>query len=97
MDAHVGKHLFEECIKEFLKDKVVLLVTHQIQYLKQADNILVLKQGKITHQGTYEYVLEACEDISTFITEEKEENEDKPEQNVSFCLILKVELYFARF
>ena len=40
VDAHVGKHLFEECIKRFLEDKVVILVTHQIQYLKEADNIL---------------------------------------------------------
>ena len=40
VDAHVGKHLFEECIKKFLEDKVVILVTHQIQYLKEADNIL---------------------------------------------------------
>ena len=53
VDAHVGKHLFEECIKKFLQDKVVILVTHQIQYLKEADNILVLQQGKVTHQGRF--------------------------------------------
>ena len=53
VDAHVGKHLFEECIKKFLEDKVVILVTHQIQYLKEADNILVLQQGKVTHQGKH--------------------------------------------
>ena len=53
VDAHVGKHLFEECIKKFLEDKVVILVTHQIQYLKEADNILVLQQGKVTHQGRF--------------------------------------------
>ena len=76
VDAHVGKHLFEECIKGFLKDKVVLLVTHQIQYLKEADNILVLRQGQITHQGAYEHILEQCQDISTFITEEKEDDKE---------------------
>ena len=47
VDAHVGKHLFSECIKGFLKEKVVILVTHQIQYLKEADQILVLHQGKL--------------------------------------------------
>ena len=46
VDAHVGKHLFSECIKGFLKEKAVILVTHQIQYLKEADQILVLHQGK---------------------------------------------------
>ena len=53
VDAHVGKHLFNECIKNFLKEKVVILVTHQIQYLKEADqilgkvlNILIIKRKK---------------------------------------------------
>lgn len=34
VDAHVGRHLFEACIKTFLKDKAVILVTHQIQHLQ---------------------------------------------------------------
>ncbi len=76
VDAHVGRHLFEDCIKTYLRSKVVILVTHQIQYLKEADNILVLHQGKITHQGSYETILDTCEDISTFLTHGTEENED---------------------
>ncbi|KAK1802156.1 hypothetical protein P4O66_021827 [Electrophorus voltai] len=31
VDAHVGKHIFEECIKNELKGKSVILVTHQLQ------------------------------------------------------------------
>ena len=70
VDTHVGKHLFEECIKKFLADKVVILVTHQIQYLKEADNILVLLQGKISHQGNFETILKSCkDDISSFLDE----------------------------
>ena len=70
VDTHVGKHLFEECIKNFLADKVVILVTHQIQYLKEADNILVLQQGKVIHQGNFETILKSCkDDISSFLDE----------------------------
>jgi len=29
---------------------LVVLVTHQLQYLKEADNILILKNGAIQHQ-----------------------------------------------
>lgn len=31
VDAHVGKHIFEECIKKELRGKSVILVTHQLQ------------------------------------------------------------------
>lgn len=31
VDAHVGRHIFEECIKKTLRGKTVLLVTHQLQ------------------------------------------------------------------
>ena len=43
VDTHVGRHLYDKCIKGFLKKKVCILVTHQLQYLKNADNIIVLK------------------------------------------------------
>lgn len=42
VDAHVGRHLFDDCIIGFLRNKAVLLVTHQLQYLTQANNILIL-------------------------------------------------------
>jgi ATP-binding cassette subfamily C (CFTR/MRP) protein 4 len=42
VDAHVGRHLFDDCIKGFLRHKAVLLVTHQLQYLTHAHNILIL-------------------------------------------------------
>lgn len=42
VDTHVGKHLFEECIVKHLDGKTRILVTHQLQYLKKADHIIVL-------------------------------------------------------
>jgi ABC-type Mn2+/Zn2+ transport system ATPase subunit len=42
VDAHVGRHLFDDCICDFLQGKTRLLVTHQLQYLQAADNIVIL-------------------------------------------------------
>ncbi|XP_068575447.1 ATP-binding cassette sub-family C member 4-like isoform X2 [Cebidichthys violaceus] len=53
VDAEVGKHLFEKCICGLLKNKSRILVTHQLQYLNAADQIVVLKEGHIMTQGTY--------------------------------------------
>lgn len=42
VDARVGTHIFEKCIRTYLKGKLRILVTHQLQYLPQADHIIIL-------------------------------------------------------
>lgn len=44
VDTRVSRQLFQKCIKEHLRGKVRILVTHQLQYLPQADHIIVLKE-----------------------------------------------------
>ncbi|KAJ9591421.1 hypothetical protein L9F63_002027, partial [Diploptera punctata] len=53
VDAHVGRHLFEQCMCSFLKDKTRILATHQLQYLHTADNILILDNGRAIGMGTF--------------------------------------------
>lgn len=43
VDTHVGQHLFDECMRGILRQKTVILVTHQLQYLKGADLILLIQ------------------------------------------------------
>lgn len=45
LDANIGEHVFKHGIKEYLKDKTVLLVTHQTQYLKSVDKSFVISDG----------------------------------------------------
>ncbi|KAG4075521.1 hypothetical protein HA402_003346 [Bradysia odoriphaga] len=54
VDTHVGKHIFEKCVKEFLADKICVLVTHQLQYLKDEQNLVLLNGGRIEAKGPCE-------------------------------------------
>lgn len=57
VDTQVGKHIFENCIKDFLKDKICLLVTHQEQYLRCNDHVILMNMGRIEIQGKYGIII----------------------------------------
>uniref|UniRef100_A0A669D7J0 ATP binding cassette subfamily C member 12 n=1 Tax=Oreochromis niloticus TaxID=8128 RepID=A0A669D7J0_ORENI len=94
VDAHVGKHIFEECIKKELQGKSVVLVTHQLQYLEFCDDILVLEDGEIREAGNHETLMNASGRYAQLITnyqmeqskvsnEEGEEEEDLSSQDAT--------------
>ncbi|XP_014644056.1 PREDICTED: ATP-binding cassette sub-family C member 11 [Ceratotherium simum simum] len=58
VDAHVAKHIFEECIQKKLRGKTVVLVTHQLQYLEFCDQIILLEDGKICEKGTHSELIQ---------------------------------------
>ncbi|XP_060116445.1 multidrug resistance-associated protein 1-like isoform X2 [Heteronotia binoei] len=60
VDAHVGKHIFEQVIgpKGILKNKTRVLVTHGVSYLPLMDLIIVMTEGKISEMGSYQELLE---------------------------------------
>uniref|UniRef100_UPI0037E705BF ATP-binding cassette sub-family C member 12-like n=1 Tax=Semicossyphus pulcher TaxID=241346 RepID=UPI0037E705BF len=59
VDAHVGKHIFEECIKKELHGKSIILTTHQLQYLEFCDDILVLDDGEVREAGDHKALMDA--------------------------------------
>lgn len=84
VDAHVGRHIFEQCIIGQLKDKTRILVTHQLQYLKYATHVVVINNGEIHEQGTYEELLNKKDGllqrlIAEYTVQEKEQEEEKKE------------------
>ncbi|EYB87408.1 hypothetical protein Y032_0263g589 [Ancylostoma ceylanicum] len=54
VDATVGRFLFEKCICGYLRNKVVVLVTHQIQFLHHASVVLLMKNGEVVAKGSLE-------------------------------------------
>ena len=55
VDVHVGKHIFQKVIgpEGILQKTTRVLVTHGIGYLPQVDDIVVLKDGRVSEQGPY--------------------------------------------
>lgn len=51
VDTHVGKDLFENCVNGVLRNKIVVLITHQLQYLKEVDHIVILENGCVKAEG----------------------------------------------
>jgi len=52
----VGETLFNEGIMKFLigNGKSVLLVTHQIHFLKQCEHIVLMHEGRVAAQGSFD-------------------------------------------
>ncbi|XP_038948895.1 ATP-binding cassette subfamily C member 4 isoform X2 [Rattus norvegicus] len=78
VDAEVGKHLFQLCICQTLHEKITILVTHQLQYLKAASHILILKDGEMVQKGTYTEFLKSGVDFGSLLKKENEEAEPSP-------------------
>ncbi|CAF4159510.1 unnamed protein product, partial [Rotaria sordida] len=53
VDVKVARHLFQKSIKNYLADKICILVTHQIQFLQDATKIIMLNNGDMIQIGTY--------------------------------------------
>ncbi|KAF3833112.1 hypothetical protein F7725_026777 [Dissostichus mawsoni] len=82
VDAHVGKHMFEECIKKELQGKSIILITHQLQYLEFCDNILVLEDGEVLEAGNHQALMKENGRYAQLITnyqmgESESENEEE--------------------
>jgi len=52
LDANNEKAIVEN-LQQFLKGKTVVVVAHRLSTVKNADNIIVLQEGKIVEQGTH--------------------------------------------
>ncbi|XP_077204240.1 ATP-binding cassette sub-family C member 5 isoform X2 [Paroedura picta] len=64
LDAHVGNHIFNSAIRKHLKLKTVLFITHQLQYLVDCDEVVFMKEGCITEQGSHEDLMKLNRDYA---------------------------------
>ncbi|CAN7049540.1 hypothetical protein IGI04_026558 [Brassica rapa subsp. trilocularis] len=54
LDAHVAQQVFDSCMKDELKGKTRVLVTNQLHFLPLMDRIILVSEGMIKEEGTFE-------------------------------------------
>ncbi|KAK9267310.1 hypothetical protein L1049_009733 [Liquidambar formosana] len=54
LDAHVGRQVFDKCINGELRGKTRVLVTNQLHFLSQVDKIILVHEGMVKEEGTFE-------------------------------------------
>lgn len=86
VDSHVCVALFEDCIMSNLQGRTRVLVTHQVQFLPLADNIIVLDRCQVVFSGSYEDLQKSTVDVVNILAEaspqtasEKKRDQPPPE------------------
>ena len=77
VDAHVGRHIMDKAICGLLKDKCVVLATHQLHVLNRCDRIIWMQDGRIDAIDTFDNLMANNEEFVKLMAitavEEKEE------------------------
>ncbi len=60
LDAHHSSLLFD-ALSRFMHERATLLISHQLTHVRFADEIIVLKKGRIEATGTHAELLKSCE------------------------------------
>ena len=68
---------FRKSIKENLRDTTVIMISQRATSLKDADNIIVMDDGKAVGTGTHENLLENCEVYKEIYSSQLNSKEDK--------------------
>ena len=82
LDVYVGKNIFEKVIKDYLKGKTILLITHSLQFVPMMDYVIHMKNGKINYYGRAKDILNQPFFHMHYI-EDKEDKKQKKEDEES--------------
>ncbi|KAL4478039.1 hypothetical protein ABPG72_013478 [Tetrahymena utriculariae] len=77
VDSKVAKQIFNNVINGLLKDKAVILVTHQLNYALRCQKIAVFDQGSIILQGNPNEMNFKDSILATFIKEQQQDEEEE--------------------
>lgn len=82
VDSQVGKQMFDDCISGFLRHKIVVLVTHQLQYLRHVHQIVIMGDGVILAKGAYTELTGTSLHFAKLLEEQLYIDDDEEEEQV---------------
>ena len=82
VDAHVGKHIMENCLLKYLDGKTRVLATHQLNFIENADRVIFLNNDSSYQIGTVDELLKINPDFATFINNNKKKVFTIPETEI---------------
>jgi subfamily B ATP-binding cassette protein MsbA len=53
----VSERAIQEALKEVMKDRTTLVIAHRLSTIENADQVIVLREGRVIEQGTHEELL----------------------------------------
>ena len=90
MDPAVANGIFKDCILGALKNKIVILVTHQLQFLRKSAQILIIKDGKQQMKGSFDEITAQGFDVDEILSQYNSDLGDKIEkkaQEEDICIL----------
>lgn len=101
LDTNVSRFIFNNCIKDYLKEKLCIIVMQQTLYLEEIDKILYIKDGKVYAEGNYEEIITSKygdemlknqidyeQDIDKIVSNERNERRTSDIVNMVDCIKL---------
>ncbi|XP_017097852.2 probable multidrug resistance-associated protein lethal(2)03659 [Drosophila bipectinata] len=82
VDTHVARHIFEKCIRGYLRDRIVILVTHQLQFIQQCDEVMVLDKGQAVAAGSFESLRNSGVDFTILLKQAESDGTEKKSEEV---------------
>ncbi|MCJ1276313.1 hypothetical protein MMC21_004118 [Puttea exsequens] len=83
VDAHVGRHIFDNAICGLLKGKCRILATHQLHVLSRCDRIIWMQEGRIETIDTFSNLMENNADFQKLMASTAQEEKVEEENEVN--------------
>jgi ABC-type multidrug transport system ATPase subunit len=53
VDHHTAHHIFTNLLRDSMRDKATVLITHQVEFLPQCDKVAIMDQGNMIYFGPW--------------------------------------------